>query len=215
MAARGHSAMAPSAVPFFKLLPRVSAEVATFGRGDLSVCPLGISIGAQECLLSNWRGVPPGSSQRQTLRAPPQGHFCASPTPTRVSAAARLCGLPTEVIVLGGRTLVILCDIIVYYAILVLSWLCAIMQLVASTISCSCITSRKPARFQSLSRNPLSIDASQEITWGETTHWNGYSELGMQRSEYTYVYIYIYICICMYAYIYIYIYIYIYRERER
>ena len=42
---------------------------ATFGRGDLSVCPLGGFIGAQECHVSNWKGVPQGSPQRRTLRA--------------------------------------------------------------------------------------------------------------------------------------------------
>ena len=47
---------------------RVSSEV-TFGRGDLSVCPLGGLIGAQECLVSNLRAVPQGSPQGQTLRA--------------------------------------------------------------------------------------------------------------------------------------------------
>ena len=47
---------------------RVSADV-TFGRGDLSVCPRGVFIGARECLVSNWRGVPQGSPQGQTLRA--------------------------------------------------------------------------------------------------------------------------------------------------
>ena len=47
---------------------RVSTEV-TFGRGDLSVCPLGVFIGAQECLVSNWRGVPQGSPQGQPLSA--------------------------------------------------------------------------------------------------------------------------------------------------
>ena len=41
----------------------------TFGRGDLGVCPLGGSTGARECLVSNWRGVPQGSPQGQTLRA--------------------------------------------------------------------------------------------------------------------------------------------------
>ena len=49
---------------------RVSTEV-TFGRGDLSVCPLGGFTGAQECLVSDWRGVPQGSPEGQTLRAPP------------------------------------------------------------------------------------------------------------------------------------------------
>ena len=43
-------------------------EVA-FGRGDLSVCPLGVFVGAHAWLVSNWRGVPQGSPQGQTLRA--------------------------------------------------------------------------------------------------------------------------------------------------
>ena len=34
-----------------------------------SVCPLEGFTGAQECLVSNWRGVPQGCSQGQTLRA--------------------------------------------------------------------------------------------------------------------------------------------------
>ena len=46
----------------------VSTEV-TFGRGDLSVCPLRGLTGAHECLVSTWRGVPKGSPQGQTLRA--------------------------------------------------------------------------------------------------------------------------------------------------
>ena len=41
----------------------------TFGRGDLGVCPLGGFPGAHESLVSNWRGVPQGSPQGQTLRA--------------------------------------------------------------------------------------------------------------------------------------------------
>ena len=54
---------------------RVSTE-ATFGRGDLSVCPLGGFIGAQECFISNWRSVPQGSPREQTLRALLlKGHF--------------------------------------------------------------------------------------------------------------------------------------------
>ena len=40
----------------------VRTEV-TFDRGDLRVCPLGVSIGAQEYITSNWRGVPQGSRQ--------------------------------------------------------------------------------------------------------------------------------------------------------
>ena len=47
---------------------RVSTKV-TFGRGDLSICPLGGFTGAQEHLISNWRGVPQGCPQGQTLRA--------------------------------------------------------------------------------------------------------------------------------------------------
>ena len=47
---------------------RVSTEV-TFGRGDLSVCPLGGFTGAHAQLISNWRGVPQGYPQGQTLRA--------------------------------------------------------------------------------------------------------------------------------------------------
>ena len=47
---------------------RLSTEV-TFGRGDLSVCPLEGFPGAHESLISNWRGVPQGSPQGQTLRA--------------------------------------------------------------------------------------------------------------------------------------------------
>ena len=50
------------------VVTRVSAAV-TFGRGDLSVCPLGVSIGAHGCLISTWRCVPQGSPQGQTLRA--------------------------------------------------------------------------------------------------------------------------------------------------
>ena len=52
-----------------KVACRVGTEL-TFGRGDLSVCPLGGLIGARECFVSNWRGVPQGSPQGQTLRAP-------------------------------------------------------------------------------------------------------------------------------------------------
>ena len=47
---------------------RVSTEV-TFGRGDLSVCPLWGFAGAHEQLISNWRGVPHWPPQGQTLRA--------------------------------------------------------------------------------------------------------------------------------------------------
>ena len=47
---------------------RASTEV-TFGRGDLSVCPLGGFTGAHECPISKWKGVPQGSPQVQTLRA--------------------------------------------------------------------------------------------------------------------------------------------------
>ena len=47
---------------------RVSTEV-TFGRGDLGVCPLGDCLWAHELLIYNWRGVPQGSPQGQTLRA--------------------------------------------------------------------------------------------------------------------------------------------------
>ena len=59
-----------STVPSPPLLSmnRVSTEV-TFGRGDLGVCPLGCFTGAQDYLVSNWRGVPQGSPQGQTLRA--------------------------------------------------------------------------------------------------------------------------------------------------
>ena len=42
---------------------RLSTEV-TFGRGDLSDCPFGGFIGAQEHLISNWRGCPPGRPHR-------------------------------------------------------------------------------------------------------------------------------------------------------
>ena len=45
---------------------RVSKEV-TFDRGDLSVCPLRGFTGACEHLISNWRGVPQGPPQGQTL----------------------------------------------------------------------------------------------------------------------------------------------------
>ena len=55
---------------------RVSAE-ATFGRGDLSVCPLGGFPGAHAHLTSNWRGVPKGS-HLNTKGTSPWGHFCAS-----------------------------------------------------------------------------------------------------------------------------------------
>ena len=41
----------------------------TFGRGDPGVCPLGGFIGAQEYLVSNWRGVSQGSPQGQPLMA--------------------------------------------------------------------------------------------------------------------------------------------------
>ena len=43
---------------------RASTEV-TFGRGDLSVCPLGGFTGAQEHLISTWRGVPQGSHREK------------------------------------------------------------------------------------------------------------------------------------------------------
>ena len=46
------------------------SAVVTFGRGDLSVCSRGGFLGAQEYIISNWRGVPQGSPQGQTLRAP-------------------------------------------------------------------------------------------------------------------------------------------------
>ena len=44
---------------YIYIVYRVSTEV-TFGRGDLSVCPLGGLIGAQECLVSHWRVSPRG-----------------------------------------------------------------------------------------------------------------------------------------------------------
>ena len=47
---------------------RVSAEVS-FGRGDLSVCPLGVSTGAHGCPIFVWRRVPQASPQGRTLRA--------------------------------------------------------------------------------------------------------------------------------------------------
>ena len=47
---------------------RVNTEV-TFGRGDLRVYPLWGLTGAHECFISDLRGVPQGSPQRQTLRA--------------------------------------------------------------------------------------------------------------------------------------------------
>ena len=47
---------------------RESTEV-TFGRGDLSFCPLGGLTGAPEWRISDWRGVPQGSPWGQTLVA--------------------------------------------------------------------------------------------------------------------------------------------------
>ena len=55
---------------------RVSTDV-TFGRGDLSVCPLGGFIGALEHLISTWRGIPQGSPQGQPLRALLLSSTCA------------------------------------------------------------------------------------------------------------------------------------------
>ena len=51
----------------------------TFGRGYLSVCPLRVFIGAHECCVSHWRGVPPGvPTGTDTKGTSPSGHFCAS-----------------------------------------------------------------------------------------------------------------------------------------
>ena len=41
----------------------------TFGRGDLSARPLGGFMGDREWFVSNWRGVPQGYPQGQTLKA--------------------------------------------------------------------------------------------------------------------------------------------------
>ena len=65
-------------VVFVLRIDRVNTEV-TFGRGHLSVCPLGGFTGAQEWFVSDWRGVPLGSPQGQTLWALLlRGTFCAS-----------------------------------------------------------------------------------------------------------------------------------------
>ena len=57
---------------------RVRTEV-TFGRSDLSACPLGGFTGAHECLISYWRGCPPGvPTGTNTKGTSAQGHFCAS-----------------------------------------------------------------------------------------------------------------------------------------
>ena len=70
-------------------LLRLSTEV-TFGRGDLSVCPLGGFTGDREQPISERRGVPLGSPQGQTLRVLLlRGHFCASST----AAQRRVCML--------------------------------------------------------------------------------------------------------------------------
>ena len=50
-------------------LTRVGTEVVTFGRGGLSVCPLGGFAGAHEWFLFNWKGVPQRAPQGQSLRA--------------------------------------------------------------------------------------------------------------------------------------------------
>ena len=61
---------------------RVSTEV-TFGRGDLSVCPLRGFTGAQECLTFNRRVVPQGSPQGQTLKASLGALLCLSENTSR------------------------------------------------------------------------------------------------------------------------------------
>ena len=50
-------------------IPRTTSHFSYFGRGDLSVCPLGGFTGAHESFTSNRRGVPRGSRQGQALRA--------------------------------------------------------------------------------------------------------------------------------------------------
>ena len=54
---------------WMRVLLRVISTEVTFGRGDLSVCPLGGFPGAHEYLLSNRRVVPQGAPQGRTLRA--------------------------------------------------------------------------------------------------------------------------------------------------
>ena len=48
---------------------RAASTEVTFGRGDLSVCPLGGFVGAPEWFISNRRGVPQACPQGQALRA--------------------------------------------------------------------------------------------------------------------------------------------------
>ena len=84
---------------------RVSSEV-TFGRGHFSVCPLGVCIGAHECPISNWMGVPPGVPPVPGDRH--EGHFslgsllCRA-SPSRDRASGRDKGGPSKVGFLNNR----------------------------------------------------------------------------------------------------------------
>ena len=70
---------------------RESTE-GTFGRGDLSVCPLGGLTGALERLISNWRGVPPHWGPHRDKH---EGHFLLGALLGFIEATSRAAPWPT------------------------------------------------------------------------------------------------------------------------